>query len=95
MSQSERMLFCYLNKVKCDFVHEPFPLINPFLEERGVKFYSLEDIAAMKMHTICGRGKKKDFFDIYAGSNYMIGNKCLNGLVKNMIHLNFSFYGKA
>jgi hypothetical protein len=66
MSQSERMLFCYLNKVKCDFVYEPFPLINPFLEENGVKFYSLADIAAMKMHTVCGRGKKKDFFDIYA-----------------------------
>lgn len=27
---------------------------------------SIEDKAAMKMHTICGRGKKKDFFDIYA-----------------------------
>ncbi len=22
-------------------------------------------LAAMKMHAICGRGKKKDFFDIY------------------------------
>jgi Nucleotidyl transferase AbiEii toxin, Type IV TA system len=66
MSQSERMLFCYLNKIKCDFVHEPFPLINPLVEEGGVKFYSLADIAAMKMHTVCGRGKKKDFFDIYA-----------------------------
>jgi predicted nucleotidyltransferase component of viral defense system len=66
MSQSERMLFCYINKIKCDFVYEPFPLINPFLEKDGVLFYSLPDIAAMKMHTVCGRGKKKDFFDIYA-----------------------------
>ena len=59
------MLFCYINKVKCDFVNEPFRLIEPFLETEGIKYYSLKDIAAMKMHAVCGRGKKKDFFDIY------------------------------
>jgi predicted nucleotidyltransferase component of viral defense system len=62
---SERMLFCFLNRVKCDFVNEPFPLIEPFIEEEGILLYSLKDIAAMKLHTICGRGKKKDFFDVY------------------------------
>jgi predicted nucleotidyltransferase component of viral defense system len=66
MSQSTRMLFCSINKIKCDFVNEPFPLINPFIETENIKLYSVADIAAMKMHTICGRGKKKDFFDIYA-----------------------------
>ena len=25
----------------------------------------MPDIGAMKLHTICGRGKRKDFFDIY------------------------------
>ena len=65
VSRSQRMLFCYLDKVKCDFVNEPFRLINPFVEFIGVQLYSLPDIAAMKMHTVCGRGKKKDFFDIY------------------------------
>jgi predicted nucleotidyltransferase component of viral defense system len=63
--RSERMLFCFINKIKCDFVNEPFPLLEPFFEEQGVMLYSLKDIAAMKMHTVCGRGKKKDFFDIY------------------------------
>ncbi|MCE2995391.1 MAG: nucleotidyl transferase AbiEii/AbiGii toxin family protein [Cyclobacteriaceae bacterium] len=66
MGKSERMLFCNINKVKCDFVHEPFPLIKPFIEIENVKLYSVPDIAAMKLHTICGRGKKKDFFDLYA-----------------------------
>jgi predicted nucleotidyltransferase component of viral defense system len=66
MGKSERMLFCNINKVKCDFVHEPFPLIEPFIEIENVKLYSVADIAAMKMHTICGREKKKDFFDLYA-----------------------------
>ncbi len=63
--RGERMLFCFINKIKCDFVNEPFPLLEPFFEREGVTLYSLKDIAAMKMHTICGRGKKKDFFDIY------------------------------
>ena len=61
----ERMLFCFLDKIKCDFINEPFPLLEPFIDQEGIMLYSLKDIAAMKMHAICGRGKKKDFFDIY------------------------------
>lgn len=63
---NSRMLFGFISKVKCDFIHEPAKLINPYLEIENVKYFSVEDIAAMKLHTICGLGKKKDFFDIYA-----------------------------
>jgi predicted nucleotidyltransferase component of viral defense system len=66
ISSNSRMLFCYINSIKCDFVNEPARLINSFLYEDKVRYFSIADIAAMKMHTICGRGKKKDFFDIYA-----------------------------
>ena len=66
ISSNSRMLFCYINNIKCDFVNEPAILINPFLYHDKVRYFSVEDIAAMKMHTICGRGRKKDFFDIYA-----------------------------
>lgn len=66
ISSNSRMLFCYINSIKCDFVNEPARLINPFLCEDKVRYFSIADIAAMKMHTICGRGKKKFFFDIYA-----------------------------
>lgn len=65
LTRSNRMLFCNINEVKCDFVNEPFKLIEPFKTIDDIKFYSVPDIAAMKMHTICGRGLKKDFFDIY------------------------------
>lgn len=61
-----RMLFGNTDGVKCDFVHEPAALLEPFLVEDGVRYFSVSDIAAMKLHTICGRGKKKDFFDVYA-----------------------------
>lgn len=63
---NSRMLFGFINQVKCDFVNEPAVLINPFLLLDDVAYFSIADIAAMKLHAICGRGKKKDIFDIYA-----------------------------
>lgn len=66
VNKNSRMLFCYINDIKCDFVHEPATILKPFIIDDGVSYFSVEDIAAMKMHTICGRGKRKDFFDIYA-----------------------------
>jgi predicted nucleotidyltransferase component of viral defense system len=66
VGKNSRMFFCYINKIKCDFVHEPGVLLNPFLQIDNVFYFSVDDIAAMKMHTICGRGKRKDFFDVYA-----------------------------
>jgi predicted nucleotidyltransferase component of viral defense system len=63
---NSRMLFGYANNIKCDFVQEPATLLQPFINHDGVNYFHIQDIAAMKMHTICGRGKKKDFFDIYA-----------------------------
>jgi predicted nucleotidyltransferase component of viral defense system len=66
VGNNSRMLFCFINDIKCDFVHEPAKLIKPFLKKDEITYFSVEDIAAMKMHTVCGRGKKKDFFDIYA-----------------------------
>lgn len=63
---NSRMLFGNINEIKCDFVHEPATLLEPFKVAEGVNYFSVKDIAAMKLHTICGRGKKKDFFDVYA-----------------------------
>ena len=60
------MLFGNINGIKCDFVQEPATLLEPFIVNDGVNYFSTKDIAAMKLHTICGRGKKKDFFDVYA-----------------------------
>jgi predicted nucleotidyltransferase component of viral defense system len=60
------MLFTNIKRVKCDFIHEPARTIRPHNLMQGIRLYSIEDVCAMKMHTICGRGKKKVFFDIYA-----------------------------
>ncbi|MEO8822466.1 MAG: nucleotidyl transferase AbiEii/AbiGii toxin family protein [Ginsengibacter sp.] len=63
---NSRMLFGNINNIKSDFVQEPANLLEPFIVTDGVTYFSVKDIAAMKLHTICGRGKKKDFFDVYA-----------------------------
>ncbi len=65
VNSNKSMLFAYINSIKCDFVFEPSRRLEPFIEHDGVKLFHVSDIAAMKMHTICGRGKKKDFFDLY------------------------------
>lgn len=65
-SQNSRMLFCYISDVKCDFVVEPAKLLKEFKVIEGISYFSIEDIAAMKLHTICGRGKRKDFFDVFS-----------------------------
>ena len=48
-----------------DIVHYPHPLIRDidFIDE--IRMYSDEDIIAMKLNAILGRGKKKDFWDLY------------------------------
>jgi predicted nucleotidyltransferase component of viral defense system len=57
-------IFCYIDKVKVDIVRHPHPLIRPEIEKDEIRMFSTEDIIAMKIQAILGRGKKKDFWDI-------------------------------
>jgi len=57
-------IFCYVNGVKIDIVRHPHPLIRPETTTDGIRMFSTEDIIAMKVQAILGRGKKKDFWDI-------------------------------
>lgn len=58
-------IFCFIRNVKVDFVRYPHALIHELEIIDGIKMYSDEDIAAMKVQAILGRGKKKDFWDMY------------------------------
>jgi predicted nucleotidyltransferase component of viral defense system len=57
-------IFCYINDVKIDIIRHPHPQIRPELNIEGIRMFSTEDIVAMKVQAILGRGKKKDFWDI-------------------------------
>lgn len=57
-------IFGFVNEVKIDIVRHPHPLIRPQLLVENIKMFATEDIIAMKVQAILGRGKKKDFWDI-------------------------------
>lgn len=57
-------IFCYVDEVKVDIVRHPHPTIRPELLINEIRMFSTEDIIAMKVQAILGRGKKKDFWDV-------------------------------
>ncbi len=57
-------IFCFIDNVKIDLIHHPHPLIRSEQIADGIKMFSTEDIIAMKVQAILGRGKKKDFWDV-------------------------------
>lgn len=57
-------IFCFIDQVKVDIVHFPHKPISEIVAYNGIRMYSDDDIAAMKIQAILGRGKKKDFWDL-------------------------------
>ena len=57
-------IFCFVDDVKVDLVSHPHPLIRPEQNWDGIRMFSTEDIIAMKVQAILGRGRKKDFWDV-------------------------------
>lgn len=70
-SNNKYMLFCYINNIKVDFVYHPFDLLRPIEIIDGIRFFSVEDVSAMKLFALTKRGSKKDFFDVYALSQIL------------------------
>jgi len=58
-------IFCYIENVKVDIVYYPHLPISYMQETDTIRMYSDPDIIAMKLNAILGRGKKKDFWDLY------------------------------
>lgn len=45
--------------------HYDYPMLRPAERWNGLALASIEDIAAMKLSAVLGRGSKKDFIDLY------------------------------
>lgn len=58
-------LLLTVDEVKVDIIRHNYPWLQEPLLYKGMKIAQLKDIAAMKVNAICGRGSKKDFFDLY------------------------------
>ena len=58
-------LFCYVDGVKVDIVKYPHARISAIEQHGAIRMYADEDIGAMKIQALLGRGKKKDFWDLH------------------------------
>jgi predicted nucleotidyltransferase component of viral defense system len=65
IQQTNNIHIFTLNGVKTDIVNYSYPWIRQHVSSEGLKLASKEDIAAMKLSAITGRGTKKDFVDLY------------------------------
>ena len=62
---SRSMQFYNLNGIKVDFVRIDYPWLRDAVIEDGIRLASVEDIAALKVNAIIGRGTRKDFIDLF------------------------------
>jgi hypothetical protein len=63
-----RSVFIVNQTFKVDFILDETPLIAPIDVQDGIRMFSLQDIAALKLDAVAGyapRRDKKDFFDLY------------------------------
>lgn len=65
IKRSKNVLITSINGVKVDFVNYQYPLLKEHIVKDGIRLVSKEDVAAMKLNAIFGRGSKKDFIDLY------------------------------
>ena len=65
-----RLFFTYINNVKVDFVHTFEKFTFAYNTTEGVRFAALEEIIALKLNAVAGRGAKKDFWDLYELLNH-------------------------
>ena len=68
--KSPRLFFTTINQVKVDFVHTFEPFFDNVVEVENIRFASTEEIIALKLNAIAGRGAKKDFFDLHELLNH-------------------------
>lgn len=65
INQSKNIKIFQINGVKTDLVNYHYPWLKDPIISDGLKLASIEDIAAMKLSAITGRGTKKDFIDLF------------------------------
>ena len=65
IKESKNINIFLLDGIKIDIINYPYSWIDDAVKEDNIVLASPQDIAAMKINAIEGRGSKKDFIDIY------------------------------
>ena len=83
-----------LNKEKISFFYYRYPLLKPTILWKGVNIVSIYDLIGMKIEAISGRGKKRDFIDLFFLTKHISLEKALKiydkkykALSNNLRHL--------
>lgn len=63
--QYKQTLIVEIDGIKVDFIRFKYAFAQPIRVIDDIRLTQLEDIACMKIDAIAGRGKKKDFCDLY------------------------------
>ena len=63
--KTRNILTININGIKVDFVNYRYPLLKPIKILMEIRLVDLSDIAAMKISAVTGRGRKRDFIDLY------------------------------
>ena len=65
LKKSKNINIFSIDDIKVDFVNYSYPWLQNQLLLDGIRLAGIEDIAAMKLAAITGRGSRKDFIDLY------------------------------
>ena len=63
--------------IEITFFKYTYPILLPFKKMGKIKVASIQDIAAMKMNAIVGRGTQRDFIDLY----YILKEYGMNNII--------------
>ncbi len=78
IKRSKNINIFIINDVKVDFVNYSYPWLSESLVKDNIRMAAIEDIAAMKLAAVTGRGSKKDFVDIYFLFQYFSLEELIN-----------------
>lgn len=78
LKKSKNILIYSVNGIKVDFVNYSYPWLKTPLVSENIRIASREDIGAMKLNAISGRGSKKEFIDLY----FLLQEYSLRDLIK-------------
>jgi hypothetical protein len=73
LTQMPQPLISLINGVKVDFIRFKYPFIRPVVENDGIRFLSVEDIAPMKLDP-----------DPYIFDKRITWNKAKKGIIKEI-----------
>lgn len=64
ISKQKNINIFIVNEIKIDFVNYDYPWLKEHSKIDNIRLARIEDVAAMKLNAIAGRGSKKDFIDL-------------------------------